>query len=133
MRTIFLFPHSEDEFPTKEDLKKYLRGPLLKRGGEYRVVRADRYTGPQRGDVAIFHRDGQFVGEAQVEVGLQRYDRRRRIGGRTYQGWLTFDPSSVRVYEATFKEFKRRTGIKVNPQAIQKINVDGYRAIAGGT
>ncbi len=131
--TTYLFPHSAAEFDDEQMLADFLEGELKERGGQYRVVTANRYTSPQDGDLVIFHRAGHFVGEALIERSLRRYEEPQRIANQEYEGEFIFDPRTVRVYaNATkFAEVREKSGLKVFPMAIQKINPKDYEAIVG--
>jgi hypothetical protein len=132
---IYSFPHSSEEFSSAEELADYLRETLVDRDGRYRVVTASRYTSPKSGDIVLFQKDRQVVGEARIKEGLRRYEQPERVAGHKYQGYITFDPDTVRVYEKTisFDEVEEKSGIKLISRAVQGIDSKAYKAIMGAT
>jgi hypothetical protein len=131
--TVFLFGHSDDQFLDERALANFLKRDLRKRNGLYHVVTANLYTGPQAGDVVVFHKNNQFVGEAIVKHELLRYGRRRRINGQLYEGDVTFVPATIRAYRkmVPFSEVEETTNLMVNRQAKQRIRPGDYKAIIG--
>jgi hypothetical protein len=132
---IYSFPHSSEEFSSAEELADYLRETLIDNDGRYRLVTASRYTSPRSGDIVLFQKNRRFVGEARIKEGLRHYERPELVAGHKYQGYLTFDPDTVRVYEktTTFDELEERSGMKLNQQAVQRIDSKAYKAITGAT
>ncbi|HEY8767478.1 MAG TPA: hypothetical protein VIP09_09520 [Dehalococcoidia bacterium] len=129
--SVYLFPHGANEFDSAKDLANFLRGELTKRRGIYHVVTANKYTSPQADDLVIFCREGTFVGEAWVKKGLRRYPKPKPIKGGVYDGELVFYPETIKVYRkpARFEDVRQTLGLKVNPQAIQRLSPVAYKTI----
>jgi hypothetical protein len=128
---IRLLPHSEDEFETAAALAEWLDTDLRCREGRYRVITTRRYTTFRAGDVVVFHRAGEIVGDAWLKQGLERLQPADRISGQLYRGLLVFDTRTIRVYPKTMslKELTKATGLKVNPQTIHYLSERQYSAI----
>lgn len=130
-RSIRLFPHSEAEFATAQELADWLDDDLRCRKGWYRVINTRKYTKLREGDVVVFHRAGEIVGDAWLKHELERLRPADRAGGQLYRGLLVFDPHTIRVYPRTMtlKELTRVTGLKINPQTVHYLREREYAAI----
>ena len=91
---IRIFPHSRDEFPTADDLRTWLLTALKARGGRYHLRTSQGSIPP--GSVVLFRHGDEVVGEAVVEENF--ISQPTKEADVTYEGFIKFAPSSIRVY-----------------------------------
>jgi hypothetical protein len=131
--SVYFFPHSRDEFPQTQDLKEFLQGTLVRRDGIYRVVSAERYVRLRKGDIVVFHKGRQLIGEARVQEGVRRYEKPERVDGYVYEGYVVFDVKSAWIYGESipFALATTRSGTRINPRAVHKVDWITYHTIVG--
>jgi len=91
---IRIFPHSKEEFPTADDLRSWLLTALKARGGRY-LLRSGQGSIPP-GSVVLLRHGNKIVGEAVVEEDF--VSQHIEEEGFTYEGFIKFAPSSIRLY-----------------------------------
>lgn len=87
-----IFPHSQEEFPEKDDLMAWLLNGLRGRAGEYHLASADAVADLPPGSIVLFRHGHEIIGEAVVGKGKEL------CSGKAYAAQVTFIPSSIRLY-----------------------------------
>ncbi len=98
-----IFPHSQDEFRSEDNLRTWLLTGLRGRGGVYHLRGAHPVKELPAGSVVLFRYGNRIVGEAVVvkewETLLKPLEERTLTGEEVlYESQVTFSPSSVRLY-----------------------------------
>lgn len=91
---IRIFPHSKEEFATADELRTWLVTALKARGGRY-LLRSSQGSIPS-GSIVLFRHGNEIIGEAVVEEDFVA--KSIKEGDFTYEGFIKFAPSSIRVY-----------------------------------
>jgi hypothetical protein len=98
-----IFPHSQEEFQSKDLLMSWLLNGLRGRGGEYHLASAHRVKYLPPGSIVLFRYADEIVGEAVVskkEHKLPKIKKGKSLLGEEgeYAAQVTFAPSSIRLY-----------------------------------
>jgi hypothetical protein len=133
-RNAYLFPHSPQEFPSIHALQKFLLCELPgRRRGAYHLAHADSYEPILPGSRVLFHKNKKFYGHGTAKRAVKPYTGTLTspVTGRRYEGTLTFDPDTIRLFEQPipFRDAEKRAGITFNWQHVQPIPADAYDAI----
>lgn len=105
---VCVFPHSDDEFLTAEELRDFLTSQLPAGGGEYCLGKVgwkdkDFRVRVVPGSLVLFRKGSVIVGDAVVQRPIIKLDPPRHDLTRcgiptTYFHEIVFDPNSVRAY-----------------------------------
>lgn len=98
-----IFPHSQEEFPSKDLLMAWLLNGLRGRGGEYHLASADSVADLPPGSIVLFRYGNEIVGEAVVWKEKETFPEGKKgknlLGQEgQYGAQVTFAPSSIRLY-----------------------------------
>lgn len=111
-----------------EELADWIMGELRARPipGRYNVPTAKRWTRVAAGSGALFHIHKEIVACGTVMRGFQ-FDS-SEVG---YQGYVTFDPTSLRRLSPaiSFDDAEREIGVAINPRSIQQISYEQYTRV----
>lgn len=92
---IRIFPHSKEHFENPDELRTWLSTTLRLRNGWYRLEKLQGIgigNNPP-GTIVLFRIDQKIVGEAIVKEDVIE------IEDKEFEGKITFDPSTVRIYK----------------------------------
>lgn len=116
---IRIFPHSRGEFPSDGLLQIWLHSALRSKGGVYhlKTLRGGKPKNLSPGSIVLFRFDKSVVGEAVVQKDIsknisneEREDMNLLTGKKQkYEGRVTFNPSSIRLYSPPVKLDKIKT------------------------
>ncbi|MDO8635766.1 MAG: CARDB domain-containing protein, partial [Dehalococcoidia bacterium] len=114
-----VFPHSDDEFATADDLRRFLTKELPDREGEYRLRKLGRKDKDfearvTAGSLVLFRKGEVIVGDAVVQQAIIELDPPEE---NIYYYKIVFEPASVRAYqtEVTVDRIEKWSGRKLQP------------------
>jgi hypothetical protein len=125
-----IFPHSQEEFLSKDELMTWLLNGLRCRGGEYHLVSFDAVAELPPGSIVLFRHGHEIIGEAVVAKGKEQ------CSAEEYAAQVTFSPSSIRLYSPplSVKQIQQHIekDISSSAQPYYKLNWETYARILKG-
>lgn len=97
---IRIFPHSKEEFVSRDTFTTWLWTALKAAGGQYSLRRKDAVADLPPGSLVLFRYGSVVVGEAVVVRYSSSPSRGQALSGKPqkYEACVWFSPSSIRIY-----------------------------------
>lgn len=127
---VCIFPHSDDEFATADELRSFLRDWLSTRESKGRYLLGklgwkdkDFKDKVIRGSLVLFRKGKKVVGHAMVEELIRElhppeHGKTEHGVPKDYYHDIIFDPESVRIYpdDLPVESLENWVGRKLNPR-----------------